>query len=421
MSLPSRPACRSLDVLLGSVALICTLALPVGAQTSQVRLSIPPRSAAVYPVAVDEGRTLVAMLLQPSGGLRLLLSDSAGTPLAPAAGEPSPNIRRTVRSTSSGTSIWQVWVINGGGTAGHTNLEIRDGSPGGAATFRTLPPSAGRRGTSSPSVILAAVPPPPPLERLTVSGQAPPPPPPPVTPLPPPASPPPVTAPTSARPPVGRPPISHEPQPGLSNPPAGEAPAGAGTLRDRFDDVDAALAQLVAGRVAFNSPERMPLADSRTISLLASPSMDADTLSQDLRQRLGGNDTIQVEQLQVAPLMEVQLEGSAFTVSALTPARQPVSRSSPTEWRWDVKANQTGRQTLHLTINAIVTVDGERFARSLRVLNRDIVVEITPLQRAGRFITGNWQWLAGTVIIPFVMWAWASRSRSRRTARTRKR
>jgi hypothetical protein len=197
----------------------------------------------------------------------------------------------------------------------------------------------------------------------------------------------------------------------------GEVPTGVATLRDRFEDVDAALARLVAGRVAFNSPERMSFEDSRTISLLASPDMDADTLSQDLRQRLGGNDPIQVEQLQVAPLMEAQLEGSAFSISALTPARQPVSRSSPTEWRWDVKANQTGRQTLHLTINAIVTIDGERFARSLRVLNRDIVVEITPLQQAGRFITGNWQWLAGTIVIPLMMWVWASRGRSRRTHR----
>jgi hypothetical protein len=156
----------------------------------------------------------------------------------------------------------------------------------------------------------------------------------------------------------------------------------------------------VVGNVAFNAPERMGFGESRIIALVASPKMDAATLSSELRGRIGGVDPIEVQKLQVAPLMEAQLEGApAFEITALTPARQPVSRATPTEWRWNARARESGTHALHLTINAIITVDGERFPRSLDVLNREIEVEITAPQRIALFVQANWQWLAGTIVI----------------------
>ena len=180
-------------------------------------------------------------------------------------------------------------------------------------------------------------------------------------------------------------------------------------IADRFDEVDSALGELVQGRIAFNTPARMQYGDSRSIALVASPSMDADTLSTELRNRIGGADPIEVATLQIAPLMEARLEGApAFEVTALTPVQQPVSRSA-TEWRWTVRAAQTGRHQLHLTINAIITVGGERYPRSLDVLKRDIDVDITAGQRIGMFLGTNWQWLVGTVVIPLAVWLWSKR------------
>jgi len=189
-------------------------------------------------------------------------------------------------------------------------------------------------------------------------------------------------------------------------------------IADRFDEVDSALGELVQGRIAFNTPERMQYGDSRSIALVASPSMDADTLSSELRNRIGRADPVEVATLQIAPLMEARLEGApAFEVTALTPVQQPVSRSASTEWRWTVRAAQTGRHQLHLTINAIIAVGGERYPRSLDVLNRDIDVEITAGQRIGMFLGTNWQWLAGTVVIPLAVWIWSQRRKQQRRRR----
>ena len=190
-------------------------------------------------------------------------------------------------------------------------------------------------------------------------------------------------------------------------------------IADRFDEVDSALGELVQGRIAFNTPERMRYGETRSIALVASPSMDADTLSTELRSRIGGADPIEIATLQIAPLMEARLEGApAFEITALTPVQQPVSRSAPTEWRWTVRAAQTGRHQLHLTINAIITVAGERYPRSLDVLNRDIEVEITAGQRIGMFLGANWQWLLGTVIIPLAVWLWSQRRKQPRRRRS---
>jgi hypothetical protein len=162
----------------------------------------------------------------------------------------------------------------------------------------------------------------------------------------------------------------------------------------------------------------MGFGESRIIALVASPKMDAATLSSELRGRIGGVDPIEVQKLQVAPLMEAQLEGApAFEITALTPARQPVSRATPTEWRWNARARESGTHALHLTINAIITVDGERFPRSLDVLNREIEVEITAPQRIALFVQANWQWLAGTIVIPMALWFWTNRRTSNRKRR----
>ena len=233
---------------------------------------------------------------------------------------------------------------------------------------------------------------------------------------------------SAAPPPEGNQPVdvspADQPPPApVVVPPAGVTRPGPApkpeTITDRFDEVDAALGDLVVGRVAFNTPERMRFAESRTIALIASPELDATTLSTELRNRIGGVDPIAVETLQIAPLMEAQLEGApAFEITALTPARQPVSRSSPTEWRWAVRAAQTGTHTLHLIINAIILVNGERYPRSLDVLNRDIEVDITAGQRVGMFVQNNWQWLLGTVVFPLGIWLWSHRrTQARKSAK----
>ena len=184
--------------------------------------------------------------------------------------------------------------------------------------------------------------------------------------------------------------------------------------------MDEALGRLVTGRVAFNTPDRMRFDETRTIALVASPELDAAALANELRTRIGRTDTIAVDTLQIAPVMEAQLEGgTAFAITPLTPLRQPVSRASATEWRWSVRANESGTHALHLTINAVITVAGESYPRSIDVFDRSIRVDISSSQRIGMFLAYNWQWLLGTIAIPLGVWLWTQRRTKKKPRRRR--
>jgi hypothetical protein len=161
----------------------------------------------------------------------------------------------------------------------------------------------------------------------------------------------------------------------------------------------------------------MFLQENRTIALVASPTMEAAKLADKVADLVGNRDDISIEKLEIGPLMEAQLKGSAFEISTLTPVRQPVSGTASTTWEWNIRPNQTGTQTLHLTIDAIVTIAGERLPRSVSVFNRNIDVDVTAGQRIGMFIAGNWQWLTGTVLIPLAVWLWTFRRSSKRKRR----
>ena len=189
---------------------------------------------------------------------------------------------------------------------------------------------------------------------------------------------------------------------------------------DRFAEVDEELGRLVTGHVAFNTPDAMRFGETRAVALVASPELDPSTLSKELRTRIGGNDAIAVDTLQIAPVMEAQLEGaSAFAITPLTPLRQPVSRASATEWRWSVRANETGTHALHLTINAVITVAGEAYPRSIDVFDRTIRVDISSSQRIAMFFENNWQWLLGTIAIPLAVWFWSQRKKEKKPRRRR--
>jgi hypothetical protein len=162
----------------------------------------------------------------------------------------------------------------------------------------------------------------------------------------------------------------------------------------------------------------MRLGERRVLGLLISPTFTAEQLSAELRDRLRGSDEIRSEALQLAPQMEAHVRGGAFEIDQLTPTRQAVGKGTPTEWRWNITARESGKHTLHLAISAVIIVEGDRVPRLINVLDRVIDVDVTSLQRIQQFSASNWQFIVGTVLIPFGVWLW-TRRRSEATPRKR--
>ena len=175
--------------------------------------------------------------------------------------------------------------------------------------------------------------------------------------------------------------------------------------KDKLGAIDGILEQLAVGNIAFNAPQTMNLHHTALIQLklgLTTPTAELKRLIQAEGEKEGAS-------LRVSDRMEARLTGPNFVISAITPETQAVSRSTITEWQWEVKPNSGGRQNLHLTVSALLTIDGAPTPRVIRTFDKIIEVDVTWNQQVRSFFENNWQWLWAAVIIPLVGWLWKRR------------
>jgi hypothetical protein len=181
-----------------------------------------------------------------------------------------------------------------------------------------------------------------------------------------------------------------------------------------FSAIDRALEALHLGGIAFNVSTVMTLNRSDNVRLLLSPSTSVEELQKQLLERLARETHVEVSQIRIAPYMEARLSGTNFSIVGLTPELQPVTWKEPTEWRWEVKPAETGSQAFHLTLTAILQIEGKDSARAIRTFDRNIQVQVTWPQRMSGFAAENWQWLWTTVAVPIAVWVWSRKKKKQR-------
>ena len=177
-----------------------------------------------------------------------------------------------------------------------------------------------------------------------------------------------------------------------------------------FEEIDRILEGLPLASVAFNAPTALPRGESAVIQLLLSLPKPIEDLQDELDE-VGEREGARVR---VSPLMEARLTGgSGLDVSAITPERQAVGSGTDTEWSWEIDAAEAGTEELHLTLSALITVEGDRTPRAIRTFDRTIVIHVGWGDRIEGFVGGNWQWLWAAVIAPFLGLVWGARRRRR--------
>lgn len=189
-------------------------------------------------------------------------------------------------------------------------------------------------------------------------------------------------------------PQSEAPRPPVLNQP----PPSTTATEGRLGAIDRILEKLEFGNIAFNAPKTMNLRDTAIIQLL----LGLETPIDDLKQMIEAEGEKEGARIQVSNRMEARLSGPNFAITAITPETQAVSQSDITEWKWEVKPISAGRHYLHLTLSALLSVDGEPAPRVIRTFDKVIEVEVAWHQRVGSFFEKNWQWLWAAVLVPIV-------------------
>jgi len=189
--------------------------------------------------------------------------------------------------------------------------------------------------------------------------------------------------------------ISDSPSPDLSPYPDPPSPPPS-------NNVDKLLNKMEFGAIAFNAPSNININDSSQIQLLLSLTETIEEMKQSINregEKIGAS-------IRVNDRMEARLTGYMFQITAITPEIQAVSKSHETEWRWEIHPKKEGKHSLHLTLTALLEVDGHSTPRAIRTFDKDIEVTVTKTQKFMNFFKNNWQWLWAAILVPIVGWLW---------------
>ena len=144
--------------------------------------------------------------------------------------------------------------------------------------------------------------------------------------------------------------------------------------KSSVSEIDRLLKRLHPGNAVFNPPASMVYGETRTIELLLDPSKTID----ELKGMVVDQGATQGYQIRFSDLMEAKLTGDGFQIIPATPEVQPVSMKETTKWQWDIRPTWFGTQTLHLSLNALLNVNGRDSTRSIETLNRTVSVRVLP-------------------------------------------
>lgn len=179
-------------------------------------------------------------------------------------------------------------------------------------------------------------------------------------------------------------------------------PAPAPPPPERLGDVDRLLEEMEFGTIAFNVPTNINIDDSPQIQLLLSLSETVEKLKQSITEegeKIGAT-------IRVNDRMEARLSGYLFEITAITPETQAVSKRQQTEWKWEIHPKKKGKHKLHLTLTALLEIDGKSRPRAIRTFDKVIEVNVTATQKIGLFFENNWQWLWAAILVPVAGWLW---------------
>jgi len=173
------------------------------------------------------------------------------------------------------------------------------------------------------------------------------------------------------------------------------------------DVVNQQIQEMKKAVIAFNVPEAMSYEEVQPIRLVLSPlKLKEEEVAGMVKKP--GRIVIETD-VPYAPLMVASLTGAGFDIDPGEPVRQPVSSVDETYWEWDVKALKLGKQSLKVTMHAILIVNGSKEERYIDSFTKDIYIEVSWRRRVVDFGANNWQWLWAAIGIPTATWFWSYR------------
>jgi len=107
----------------------------------------------------------------------------------------------------------------------------------------------------------------------------------------------------------------------------------------------------------------------------------------------GQGKAISVAATPVSARMKMELKSADFDITPLSSEEQGVGGDTPTAWEWDIAPKHSGKLRLHLA----AVVELKNLSRDFTSIDRDVAVQVDPVDAVTSFMEGNWQWLIATL------------------------
>lgn len=156
--------------------------------------------------------------------------------------------------------------------------------------------------------------------------------------------------------------------------------------------------QLRYSAFGYSVPKEANIDDDIEVTMIVNPLSSTSKISVDLPdgQKTTGN-------LEVSRVIQAKLDSNDFIITPITPERQVIIGDRNTVWKWSLSAKEPGpNKVVKITVSAIVLVDGEKTESYVDTYKNVINIDITPKQRLSRWLSANWQWAWGALLIPII-------------------
>lgn len=177
--------------------------------------------------------------------------------------------------------------------------------------------------------------------------------------------------------------------------------------------LEESLSRLKKGNLAYSTPDRMKVGRTAHVTArIGSEKVPLSELQKGLENQAG--TAARTAPTPVSTKMKMTLKGADFDITPLSSEEQFVGGDTPTTWEWDVVPKHSGTLRLHLA--AIVELNN--LSRDFTTVDREIAVQVNPVDAAAKFAKENWHWIVTTVGAGLAA-AWAWWKKRRKLAATR--
>jgi hypothetical protein len=157
---------------------------------------------------------------------------------------------------------------------------------------------------------------------------------------------------------------------------------------------------LGVGTLELDTPEELDIHDTATVSMRLALGDEFASLPESPDPN-GGDlpaDALRyTDQIDIYPVMNANLVGSGFEITASGSEQKVILSNTPVEWLWSIKPKETGSHSLRLVISIPVIVDEERDILSTHTL-QNIPVKIEVTETFGSKLAGALPWLIPTLV-----------------------